>query len=119
MIYVISGRLAFTNNSRRNNAVTQIQAYATAHAADLFVPAQIGPYDGSYKYGPAWQFALNFELRFLTAATRDDLWTQADAALGSGAQGPIAGAMLHEFDSNADDESNPDQSQINPVTRNY
>lgn len=104
MIYVIGGRLAFQNDARRDSAVTQLQAYATQVASDLFVPAQVSPYDGAYK---GWPHAVNFEFRFKTQANRDNLWTQADAQLGTGTQGPVAGALLYRLDSNADDPTGP------------
>lgn len=118
MIYVLWGRTAFNNDSRRDNAVSRIQSYLAtpAIAADLFAPAQVGPYDGAYK---GWPHALNFDARFLTQATRDDLWNQVDSAFGSGVNGPVGQSLIERFDSNADDASNPDQSKQNTVTRAY
>lgn len=107
MIFVIGGKLKFATDARRDAAITQLQAYGNqpAVASDLFVPANVVPYDGGAYKG--WPHALNFEFRFLTQANRDNLWNQADARLGSGATGPVAGAFIYRLDSNADDPTQP------------
>jgi hypothetical protein len=92
MVYDLELQVAFRNASRQGNAVTQATAYANQFAADLYVPAQIGPFNGVYKWGADWQFAVACWMRFTALAPRDDLWNQLDALLGSGNQGPVQGS---------------------------
>jgi hypothetical protein len=90
VVYDLSLQVAFRNASRQGNAVTQATSYAQQF--DLYVPAQIGPFNGAYKWGPDWAFAVTSWMRFKAQQPRDDLWNQLDALLGTGNQGPVRGS---------------------------
>lgn len=116
MIYCTMYHVAFSTAARRDNVLALLQQNAADNAADFFVAPQIGAYDGAYKFGPAWQFALSAEYRFKTQATRDSQWNQAlallDARAGTGKA--VAGAFAEKWDQDLD-HPDADQGRVNYV----
>lgn len=116
MIYCSQYKVAFSTANRRDAILARLQQDAIDNAADFFVAAQIGAYNGAYKFGAAWQFAINAEYRFITQAKRDAQWDTAQAQLDAraGAGRAVAGAWTEKWDQDLD---HPDASQarVNPV----
>lgn len=110
MIYCSQYKVAFSTANRRNQVLSRLQQDAVANAADFFVEPQIGAYDGAYKFGPSWRFAINAEYRFVTQANRDAQWDMAQAQLDSraGSGKAVAGAWTEKWDQDLD---HPDASQ--------
>ena len=128
MVYEFGLQLTFRNVSRQSNAVTKITNYLTQFESDLFPEGRtaascVGAFDGSYKWGADWQYAVSCIVRFSTQQTRDDLWNQLDTELGTGNNGPVQGSQrggrAWRYDINADDLQNPDQSAQNYVERTW
>jgi hypothetical protein len=101
VVFDLGARLAFRNDQRRDNAASQIETYVAQFSGDLYVPEQVGAYDGTYKN---WPHALSVFLRFMTLSARDDLWAQLDQRLGAGINGPVAGATAWRADADELDE---------------
>lgn len=110
MIYCSQYKVAFSTAARRDAILAALQQDAIDNAADFFVAPQIGAYNGAYKFGPTWQFAINAEYRFLTQANRDAQWNQAQAQLDAraGTGKAVAGAWTEKWDQDLD---HPDASQ--------
>lgn len=88
-VHILYVKASFSTSQKRDRAVQQVTNYIAANVnpGDLFIPAQIAPYDGAYK---GWPNAMTTELRFVDAALakRDTLWNQLDAYLTSAANAP-------------------------------
>ena len=87
MIFILYVQVSFSTANKRDNALSQATNYLAQPGIsdDLFVPAQISPWNGAYK---GWPNAMTVECRFRTQATRDDLWTQLDAFLTQSNRAP-------------------------------
>lgn len=88
MVFILYVKARFSTAQKRDKALQQVTSYLAqpSIADDLFVPAQVAPYDAAYK---GWANALTAECRFRTQATRDNLWTQLDAYLSTSNQAPV------------------------------
>lgn len=120
MVYCSMYKVAFATAARRDAILARLQQDATDNAADFFVAPQIGTYDGAYKFGPNWHFAINAEYRFKTQAKREAQWNQAQALLDSraGAGGAVPGAFTEKWDQDLD-HPDADQGRVNPVHIDY
>jgi hypothetical protein len=86
---------------------------ATTQADKLFVPAQIGTFNATYKWGPNWQFGVNAEFRFLAAeqTAADDQWNQALALMQNAGPG-VLDALAERWDEDLE-HPDADQSRVN------
>lgn len=87
MIYILYVKARFSTANKRDNAISQVTNYLAQPdiANDLFVPAQVAPFNAPYK---GWPNAMTVECRFRTQATRDDLWTTLDTFLSTSNRAP-------------------------------
>lgn len=87
-VHIIYLKARFSTAQKRDRAISQITNYLAqpSIADDLFVPAQVAPFDAGYK---GWNNALTAMCRFNTQSTRDTLWTQLDNYLTSAANAPL------------------------------
>ncbi len=111
MIYCVEVTASFNTANRRDNVLGVLTNYAAQFAADLFVPAQIAPYDGAYKGFPN---ALHGELRLRTQVNREQVWTDIEAAM-TGPGAPTK-ANWRKFDAPLD-EADPGAPISNDVFR--
>lgn len=128
MVYHFEIQVPFRNAQRQANGDAQITNYLAQFESDLFPDGRtadscVAPFNAAYKWGQDWQFAVSAITRFKTQQIRDDLWSQLDAALGTGNNGPIQGSARSgralRYDINADEADNPDQSAQNLIERSW
>lgn len=93
MVYAIQLYLGFRNVARRDGVAGNITTKLGTSA--LYGTPQVDSVSGLRHITDP---ALIVTARFLTAAERDDMWTQLDTYLGTGVNGPVAGsrAWIHD-----------------------
>lgn len=118
MIFIVFAQASFSSAAKRDNAFQQVTNYLAQPGIteDLFVPAQVAPYDGAYK---GWPNALVASCRFRTQATRDNLWNQLDAYLTQPNAAPVKSYGEH-WDQMLD-APNPDEdtTRYNQVSKTW
>lgn len=118
MIYIVYVKARFSTAQKRDNAIAQVTNYLAQPAIsdDLFVPAQVAPYDAPYK---GWANALTVMCRFRTQATRDTLWNQLDAFLSQSARAPVE-SVGEKWDQALDaPDPDADTTRYNYVTKTW
>ena len=89
MVYAIQLTLGFRNIARRDGVASNIQAkLSLPQYGDPEVVPQVIRGDPG----------LLVTMRFINEADRDAMWTELDAALGTGVNGPVTGsrAWIHD-----------------------
>lgn len=117
MIYCSMYHIAFQNATRRDQVLARLQQDAVDNAADFFVAPQVGTYDGAYKFGSNWRFAISANYRYITQANRDAQWDAAQTQL-TGPGGAVAGAFAEKWDQDLD-HPDADQSRVNYLRIDY
>lgn len=113
MIYCVEITAAFSTPQRRNNVLGILQNYVTQFTGDLFVPAQVAPYEAAYK---GWVNALHGEMRLRTEANREQVWADIQSAM-TGQAAPTKG-VARKFDAPLD-EADPGAPISNDVTQTW
>jgi hypothetical protein len=98
MVYAIQLYLGFRSTARRDTTAGNIATKFGASA--LYEQPQVDSVDHLWH---ATDPALIVTARFLTAADRDDMWTQIDTYLGTGTNGPVTGSRGWIHDCTADE----------------
>lgn len=118
MIYILYARASFSTAAKRDGAIQQVTNYLDQPniASDLIVPAQVAPYDATYK---GWPNSLVAECRFRTQQNRDDLWAQLDTYLSQPNAKPVKSIGEH-WDQKLDDPNpDADTTRYNSVTKTW
>jgi hypothetical protein len=118
MIYILYAKARFSTAQKRDRALQQVTNYLAQPGIsnDLFVPAQVAPYDAAYK---GWANALTAECRFRTQASRDTLWSQLDAYLSTSNQAPVE-SLGEKWDQKLDDpDPDADTTRYNYLTKTW
>jgi hypothetical protein len=87
MVYAIQAYVFFRNTARRDNAVEQLD---TRYQTDPQFGSPITELATSRDGDPGFYT----EARFTNQADRDLLWSQLDAAFGTGVNGPVTGVSV-------------------------
>jgi hypothetical protein len=103
---------AAKNAQQQANWKAAMDNQAALQASRLFVPAQIGVFDGAYKFGPNWHFGVNASFRFLAAETAaaDQQWDDA-MALMQNAGATVLDAYAERWDQDLE-HPDADQSRV-------
>lgn len=118
MIYIVYVKARFSTAAKRDQALAQVTNYLAQPAIsnDLFVPAQVAPYDAAYK---GWANALTAECRFRTQSTRDTLWTNIDTFLTQSSRAPVE-SLGEKWDQKLDDPNpDADTTRYNYLTKTW
>jgi hypothetical protein len=99
MVYCVQGELAFRNAARRDTISQNIQTRLAQNVPWGEVVRQDYVTD-------AGEPGVMLEVRFQTKAEQDAFWADAQAAVGTGINGPVAGSRIYRHDC-PHDEANP------------
>lgn len=127
MIYGIELQLAERNSQRQQATANDIISFLSQFEQFLYPAGTtatqcVGTFNGAYKWGSDWTFAVAGEARLTDQATRDSMWTQLDSLIGTGNQGPVIGSAraghARRYDIGVDQDP-PDYSQTNVQVRTF
>lgn len=91
MVYAVQGMLAFQNAARRNTVSSTIQTRLLQNV----LWGAVTQVDGTTGAGDP---SVHLSVRFQTKAEADAFWTDLQAAVGTGVNGPVAGSTVWRHD---------------------
>lgn len=96
MVYAIQAQLGFRNAARRDAVSQNIQTYI----ASKTTWGPVGRQDYTTMAGDP---AVSLEVRFTTQAEQQQAWTDIQAQVGTGINGPVSGSSIYRHDCTHDE----------------
>ncbi len=100
MVYAIQAQLAFQNTARRNTVSGNIQTYVASKTT-------WGPVYRTDSTTMAGDPSVNLEVRFTTQAEQNAAWTDIQAFVGTGINGPVTGSSITRHNCQHDEARPP------------